>query len=108
MLKPNPQLGGIEDAVYASVDPDSNKIISMLYRVKYFGSFVRKNRGWEYPTSKDASQLEDTMIVTIERSKANDLVSFFDDLPNDQSLDLKDFGDFISEDQTDVPAFRTR
>jgi hypothetical protein len=78
MLKPNPQLGGIQDAIYAIVDPDSDKVISMLYRIKDLGVFIRKNRGWEYPTSEDAISLEDTIVTTIDRPKANELVEKFD------------------------------
>jgi len=78
MLKPNPQLGGIEDAIYAMIDPDSNEVIAMMYRIKHLGVFVRKNRGWEYPNSEDGFSLEDTIVRTIERSKAKELVEKFD------------------------------
>lgn len=97
MLKPNPQLGGIEDAVYANIDPDSNKVIAMMYRIKDLGVFIRRNRGWEYPTSEDAFQLQDTMVETIERSKANELVERFDASAEDL-LDLRDLNDYISEE----------
>lgn len=97
MLKPNPQIGGIEDAVYANVDPDSDKVIAMIYRIKHLGVFIRKNRGWEYPTSEDAFHLQDTMVMTIERSKSNELVKKFDSA-SDKLLDLKDLNNYVSEE----------
>lgn len=97
MLKPNLQLGGIEDAIYAVVDPDSDKVISMLYRIKSLGVFIRKNRGWEYPTSEDTISLEDTIVMTIDRSKANGLVEKFDSAAS-ELLASADLDGYATED----------
>jgi hypothetical protein len=97
MLKPNPQLGGIEDAVYAIVDPDSDEVIYMMYRIKDLGVFLRKNKGWEYPNSGDDISLEDTIVVSIERSEANELVEMFDSA-SDKALVMKDLENYAIED----------
>jgi hypothetical protein len=97
MLKPNPKLGGIEDAVYAVVDPDSDEIIYMMYRIKHLGVFLRKNQGWEYPNSGDDIALEDTIVMAIERSKANELVEMFDSA-FDKPLVMEDLENYAIED----------
>jgi hypothetical protein len=97
MLKPNPQLGGIEDAVYAVLDPDSDKVIFMMYRIKALGVFLRKNRGWEYPSSGDNISLEDTIVLAIDRSKANELVEKFDSA-SEELLASGDLTDYAIED----------
>jgi hypothetical protein len=69
----------------------------MMYRIKDLGVFLRKNKGWEYPNSEDNISLEDTIVTTINRSRANELVEKFDSASEDL-LDSNDLDDYAIED----------
>jgi len=96
MLKPNPKLGGIVDGIFAVVDPNSEQIIQMMYQVKHLGWFLRKNRGWEFPSSEDNIAVEDAVLVSVERSRANELVDLFDSAI-DHPLTVKDLENYTED-----------
>lgn len=78
MLKPHPHLGEVLDELLAIVDPDSEEVVAMLYRIENVGTFVRRDGVWRFPTSEEKRALDETMVVDIQRSSAKDLVEMFD------------------------------
>jgi hypothetical protein len=98
-LTPNPAIPGSRDAVYASVDPDSNKIIAMTYVVERIGRFIREDAYWRFLNYRDRDALEGTMTVDIERSKAYELVEMFDQAEElDEILDAEVLDGFREEE----------
>jgi hypothetical protein len=81
-LKPNPIYEGMKDAVYASVDPETDKVVGMTYIVDRVGRFIREDAYWRFLNYRDISALEGTITVDIDRSKANELVEIFDQAEN--------------------------
>lgn len=79
MLKPHPHLGQVLDELLAIVDPDSDEVVAMLYRIQNVGTFVRRDGVWRFPDNEEKRALEDTLIFDIRRSSAKELVQKFDE-----------------------------